>query len=530
MRIDRQIQDRVDQFRGNPNLLQRRYQQDKNLIDLLALQKLKSEKEDAVKQIQMSMQTNPLTVKQQREQQVMGLTTNQVAQGVGNALKNKQAQQQRNLQRVAQTGIAGRPARNMQGLAEGGIVGFAPGGNVGFGDDYQAEVDRIQNLDIPREEKLALLQKLDQQSAKKNLSAQQFEKTNIIAPDLMATPDLSQLPAASAPIESKNYTIDKGADTPLGEATADLQTGIKTLTSADPAAASQERYEESMGRIGYTDKESAALTKLMAERKAMNDDLIEQSKREEGLAGLIYGATGSTLGLSGAKYAAGAMNQRNQTAKLRQDLFNDAGTEVKEITNKSQQIRQTADAQAGTARGDALADRRDGVGALATLQKTFSEAAQKEADRLLNIDVANASSQDRKRAEALDVIIAGVSEQNKMLIANQTAAYQMEAIRVKREYNQITDMNQKLQIVSDGITSLTAKKSEIIAGLMEDLNTNIANSTFEGQDTVKRQEKENELRAAARASIKTATEELDKEIQDLEAMRKPLTGGLKVRR
>lgn len=526
MRIDRQIQDRVDQFRGNPNLLQRRYQQDKNLIDLLALQKLKSEKEDAVKQIQMSMQTSPLTIKQQREQQVMGLTTNQVAQGVGNALRNKQAQQQRNLQRVAQTGIAGRAPT--MGMAEGGIVGFAPGGGVDFNDfdestSYQDRVDAINAMPIPEADKVALLRKLSQEATASPKGAQE----GAIKP---ITPDLSQLPAASAPIESKNYTVDKGAGTPLGKATADLQTGIETLTSADPSDASQERYDESMGRIGYTKKEGDALTKLMADRKTMNDELIEQSKKEEGLAALINAATGSTLGLTGAKYAAGAMNQRNQTAKLRQDLFDDAGTEVKDIINKSQQIRQTADAQAGTARESALADRRSGVSALATLQKTFSDAAQKEADRLLNIDIANATAQDRKRAEALEVIVSGVSEANRALIANQTAAYQMEANRIREQANQITDTGNKLQILTDGINRLTQKKADIVAAIMEDLQTNIANASFGEEDEVAVQEKVNALKSSAQSAVKAATAELEKELQELEALRKPLTGGYKVKR
>ena len=82
MQLTQQVNNLKDRFRSNPNLLQRRYQMSKDLIDLIALQQLKAEKEQAVKQINMSLQMNPATIKQQREREVMGLTQNQVAQGV----------------------------------------------------------------------------------------------------------------------------------------------------------------------------------------------------------------------------------------------------------------------------------------------------------------------------------------------------------------------------------------------------------------------------------------------------------------
>ena len=117
-----------------------------------------------------------------------------------------------------------------------------------------------------------------------------------------------------------------------------------------------------------------------------------------------------------------------------------------------------------------------------------------------------------------------------MLIANQTAAYQMEANRIREQANQITDTANKLSVLTDGINNLTQKRADIIAAIYEDLQTNIANAEFGEEDEVKTQEKVNALKSAANASIKAATAKLDEEIQDLEAMRKPLTGGFKVKR
>jgi hypothetical protein len=134
--LDQQIQQKVDAYRGNPQALMQRYQQNQQLLDLLALQKLKSEKEAAARQMQMQMQQQPQTVAQQREQEVLGLTKQELAQQTQGIMQQRQAQQQKNLQQVAQGGIGAllqRPQAAPQPvprMAGGGIVAFQPGGQV----------------------------------------------------------------------------------------------------------------------------------------------------------------------------------------------------------------------------------------------------------------------------------------------------------------------------------------------------------------------------------------------------------------
>ena len=65
--MDNEVEATMDAFRGNPNALMQKFQRGQQLIDLLALQKLKSEKEAAARQMQMQMQQNPNTIKEQRE-------------------------------------------------------------------------------------------------------------------------------------------------------------------------------------------------------------------------------------------------------------------------------------------------------------------------------------------------------------------------------------------------------------------------------------------------------------------------------
>jgi hypothetical protein len=149
--IDEQVQQRVDANRGNPKALMDSYQRNQQLIDLLALQKLKAEKEAAARDMQMKMQQQPGTIKEQREKQLMDMTKNELASQTGKLMAQRQAQQQKNLSRVAAgglKGLQGQPsAQNMTGaqgiagitpqnrprMAGGGIVAFQPGGEVQSG-------------------------------------------------------------------------------------------------------------------------------------------------------------------------------------------------------------------------------------------------------------------------------------------------------------------------------------------------------------------------------------------------------------
>ena len=137
--IDEQVSNRVDAYRGNPQQLMQMYQQNKELVDLLALQKLKSEKDAAKRQIEMQMQQQPSTVKQQREQELMQMTKDDLAKQTQGVLQRKQQQQQANLQRAAKSGLgaiaprrpAPVPAQTPKPMmAGGGIVAFQPGGSV----------------------------------------------------------------------------------------------------------------------------------------------------------------------------------------------------------------------------------------------------------------------------------------------------------------------------------------------------------------------------------------------------------------
>jgi soluble lytic murein transglycosylase-like protein len=105
MSIDRDVNSVVEAYRGNDYALQEKYAVDKQLIDLLALQKLKSDREAAAKKIQMEAQVDPVTVAGQLENE--------------------------NLEAIKQQIVGGMPQEGILAAAQGGMVrGFAEGGTV----------------------------------------------------------------------------------------------------------------------------------------------------------------------------------------------------------------------------------------------------------------------------------------------------------------------------------------------------------------------------------------------------------------
>jgi len=159
--IDQEVQNKVDAYRGNPNALAQQYSQNQQLIDLLALQKLKSEKESAAREMQLKMGGQQMpTVAEARESEVLDLTKQELAQNTTGAMQQQQAQRQQAakdlVERSAQMpmqsqspmmqGVAGLPANNMspKAMATGGIVAFQEGGRA------EDEIDPALNREIMR--------------------------------------------------------------------------------------------------------------------------------------------------------------------------------------------------------------------------------------------------------------------------------------------------------------------------------------------------------------------------------------------
>ena len=180
--IDKLIEQKANAYRENPQALQKRYSQNQELMDLLAMQKLKSEKETAARDMALKADQTPGTIAEQYEQQLVSMNKNEMANQVAGVLgqKQKQAQQrqqamgitpqQRPQQRPqgAPQGIANQPRPNMQGMAQGGIVGYQKGGDVSrLEKALEALGMTLQEYKfLPPLEKDALQQYIDQEYVK----------------------------------------------------------------------------------------------------------------------------------------------------------------------------------------------------------------------------------------------------------------------------------------------------------------------------------------------------------------------------
>ena len=131
--IDSQVSDRLTRFNNNPAALQQSYKQNPDLVTLLALQKVKSDMQAAAKDQALKLGQQP-TVRQKLEQEVVGLTQQQVAQSLGVAGQQQQQRQQEAMSQMAQGARAPQPA-GIQSLSpkkfsQGGIVKLADGKTV----------------------------------------------------------------------------------------------------------------------------------------------------------------------------------------------------------------------------------------------------------------------------------------------------------------------------------------------------------------------------------------------------------------
>ena len=100
--IDANIDRTMDAFRGKEGQLNQRYNMSKNLIDLLALQKLKTEQDSKAREIQLSMDQSSASVKQQMEGEMLERSRQEVVKQTSGLLGQAQKKKQQNMQRQGQ--------------------------------------------------------------------------------------------------------------------------------------------------------------------------------------------------------------------------------------------------------------------------------------------------------------------------------------------------------------------------------------------------------------------------------------------
>ena len=127
--LDAQVEQRMDAYRGNPQQLKKRSAISKDLIDLLAMQKIEKEKQAVAADMQLKMQQQPGTIAEQLEKrlldstkQEMSGTLGQLAANTKGTLDQKQSLQNKNMNKMAQNASKPQPGTGagLAGLMGGG--------------------------------------------------------------------------------------------------------------------------------------------------------------------------------------------------------------------------------------------------------------------------------------------------------------------------------------------------------------------------------------------------------------------------
>lgn len=242
------IQRKKDAYQDNPQALQQRYQQNKQLTDLLALQQLKTEKEAAARDIQLKMQQNPQTIAQQREQEVLGLIKQEQGRNLGKVTEQVGGVLGQRRQEAAKR-------RQQMGMAQGGIVGFQSGEMV----DGEAETISVADA-------IAELGEEAFNYIKENPAEAALQLGLIVVPGGLAVRGgLAALKAAGVTSKLKNLMRGKKPDfevTPKGTAVPTDRSGIisksKELIPSGPIEAGKQLVP--YGRGASMNRPTAALT------------------------------------------------------------------------------------------------------------------------------------------------------------------------------------------------------------------------------------------------------------------------------
>lgn len=280
--IDQEIARRMDAYRGNPQALMQRYQQSQQLLDLLALQKLKSEKEAALREMQLAQgpQAGLPTVAEQREQELLDMTKQELAGQVGGVARQQQQAMQGNLQKLM-SGIARAPgAQNVmppQAMAAGGIVAFQEGGNEGL-----SEAEREQLSDLERDETRRLMRRYpraEPRSFAERIDRQREEKGSIYSPYFGMTPSERE----AAKIRERGLAQVLERTRPIASVVPGVMESVGRAVQGAREAGSINRYLAEAAAANQAPELAAEQRRIMAEEMTLAQQAAAGERRQADL-------------------------------------------------------------------------------------------------------------------------------------------------------------------------------------------------------------------------------------------------------
>jgi hypothetical protein len=373
------VDDRVNAYQGDTKPLEQRYKMTQDLLDLLALQKIKSQKDAAARQMQLQMaqqgqqdgQAN-MTVAEQRAQEVEALTKNELAQQRGDTAQKQTGDQQAMMQKMM-GGVASAPgaaaAAQPKMFASGGIIGYAgPEGSVVGGDtmgtaspEQQELASQASEMAINERSKAKLIAELEQKLAfltnagspkagevraqleavrasgatslpkappaaaptARPASVSEAQATAAAGPKAVMPPAAPRPPAPPTvprPPAPPGIAGLPGAAGPANDFGKKLEAAALKNAEIDPAARQLSEEKRITDKVALTPDQRKVYDEGIAGLQGMYKEQYDpERQRQEGIKRALIGAGGRRYGeFAGAAQAGMAYDDQQRAAKLKE--------------------------------------------------------------------------------------------------------------------------------------------------------------------------------------------------------------------
>ena len=345
--LDTQVRNRMMQ---NPMQLQQNYKQKGDILDLIALQMIKSEKDQKKKDLALKMQQTPGTIKQQMEKAVMQQTKDDLVKQTAGILGVKNAQRNKNMQKLLAG--AGKRRPPMGGIAQPlqRRTGTAPTmanplGVMANAGKRGSGIDKVpaQNM-----------QGMTRRAAQGGIVGFAGPDGSYVSPDLTNLEGLDK-------IDYSQLSGDEGTDmmSKAGTASGTVRSGIESvLTNRGTDKIFDDRLKKAQASFGFTDAQLAEMKKLYQERKDIQAKQFNPDKlRQQGLLNVLGAMAGGTsLASMGSRgVAAGAQTTARQEAamlnqqKAKDDLFRNL---LSDVTQNKKDIFKAGETKEGIESGE----------------------------------------------------------------------------------------------------------------------------------------------------------------------------------
>ena len=321
--IDQEVNSRVAAYKGNPQALQQKYATSQELIDLLALQKIKSMKEAAAREMQMQMAQQQAangesnaTVADQREKEVMDMTKQELVQQRGELLQQEQTEQKQAMQKLMGgiTNAQGAAsAMQPKAMAAGGIVAFDNGGPTN--KDERKKRKEGESLSDFNARMLQLeLEERKAQSAKRDADREAERQRMLAERGGAAIPpsrlfDRAPLPASVSPPAAPQQGLGGLPSAQQAPADVDAETQKLARLAANPPAAQNTNPA----------LQPAAPMAPPAPQAGPRPPAPPRPPAQQGLGGLQMGPPEDSLGTALRRQSIAAMNADPKAEKLAEE-------------------------------------------------------------------------------------------------------------------------------------------------------------------------------------------------------------------